>query len=238
MGFKDLFINSDDNTNDKPKKTEAVKESAKTKFPTQETNTNAESSDSSFSFGFGKSTPSFTPITNQVSQEHLDKAVEVYRNGFDSLNQDGYDFYEYYQAIQSAGADNAQVYPMAFAMAKSMDKSLSKDKLIQQSEFYVSEITKQYNNYIASGNAKRQQLLDNKGHENQSLSSDLDLMKQQMEQLKIQIQDRENKLKSVDSKYAPQLSEIDSKLKANEMAKNQLLESIDKVKTGIINNLK
>ena len=34
------------------------------------------------------------------------------------------------------------------------------------------------------------------------------------------------------------LSEVDSKIGANEMAKNQIVQSIEQVKNGIINNIK
>ncbi len=234
MAFKDLFIKSDET--DKPKETK--KEVSQTKFPkveTQETNQST-----GFGFGFGKSdTPTFTPVgKGEYSQEHLDKALEVYRNGFDSLNQAGYDFYEFYQAITEAGADNAMAYTMAFKMAKTMDKSISKETLLQQSEFYTSEIVKSYNSFISGGNAKKEELLNQKNHENESLANELDLMKQQMEQLKVQIQDRETKLKAIDGKFAPKLSEIDSKLAANDVAKNTVISSIEQVKQGIINNLK
>ncbi len=128
MGFKDLFLNSDENTTEKVKKVE-VKE-VKTKFPTT-TESNSDLEDKTF--GFGK-TPSFTPspviTSSQISPEHLQKAIAAYQAGFDSLNQNGYDFYEFYQAVTSAGADNPQVVQMAFTMAKSMDKSITKDKLL------------------------------------------------------------------------------------------------------------
>lgn len=39
MGFKDLFIVSEENTTDKPKKTTPVVEMPKTKFPTETENT-------------------------------------------------------------------------------------------------------------------------------------------------------------------------------------------------------
>lgn len=234
MGFKDLFIVNDD----KPKKVEPVKEVKKTQFPSSQQETPSEGLFKGvFNFGTSTSTPTFTS-TLGVSQEHLAKSVEVYRNGFESLNQPGYDFYEFYQAILSTGVDNAQVYPMALMMAKSMDKTVSKEQLLQQSEFYIGEINKQYQNYVTSGNNKKSQLNADKNHENQSLSNELDLMNQQLEQLKIQIQDRQNKIKAIDGKYVPQLNEIDSKLGANEMAKNQLISSIEQVKNGIINNIK
>jgi len=66
----------------------------------------------------------------------------------------------------------------------------------------------------------------------------LSMMEQQMEALRTQIQDRQNKLNAIDSKYGPMINEIDSKISANEAAKTQITNSIQQVKNGIINNIK
>tara|TARA_R110000868_G_scaffold347088_1_gene608184 strand:+ start:511 stop:1203 length:693 start_codon:yes stop_codon:yes gene_type:complete len=203
-----------------------------TKFPTAAT-----SQPSSFSFPTTPTpSPTYTPVG--VSQEHLNNALEVYEKGFDSLNQSGYDFYEFFQAVMNAGVDNPQIYQMAFMMGAGMDKTITKDKLVEQSNFYIAEIGKVYDEYVAKGNAKKQETIDLKTNENQSLVGELDLMRQQMEALKTQIQDRETKLQAIDGKYGPKLQEIESKLAANDMAKNKVIQSIEQVKNGIVINLK
>lgn len=238
MGLKDLFIVSDENANE-PKQEAATPTPSTTKFPTS-TPTSEESGGIFSVFGFGKSdepTPQPTMSTS-VSNEHLQATLELYQRGFDSLNQPGYDFYEFYQAIMQAGVNNPQVYPMALTMASAMDKSISKDKLVQQSEFYIAEINKVYNDYNSKGLAKKQDLMAQKQHENESLVNELSLLRQQLEAIKTQIADKENKLSVIDVKYAPMISEVDSKIGANEMAKNQIVQSIEQVKSGIINNIK
>jgi len=237
MGLKDLFINSDENTNDKAKKQEPVKETGKTKFPTSNIDTTVTNqTTSSFnSFGFGKNTQ---PASLPPSDEHFAKALEIYQVGFENLNQPGYDFFEFYQAVSQAGIDNPQIYVMAFAMGVAMDKTITKEKLLHQSEFYSSEINKAYNDYIAKGNSKKQELISQKENENQNLVSKLGMLKEQLEAINIQIEDCNNKLNAIGSKYEPKISEIESKLNANTLAKNQVVTSIDQVKQGIINNLK
>lgn len=235
MGLIDLFINSEENTTDKPKNAEMPQ--SQPKFPSAEPT--EQKSSSIFNFGFGStpaSAPTFTPSTS-VNPEHFAKALEIYENGFDSLNQPGYDFYEYFKAV-AIGSDNPQIYTMAFVMGNAMDKTITKEKLLQQSDFYLSEINKVYNDYVAKGNGKKNDLMNQKNNENQALVSELDMMNQQMEALRIQIQDRQNKLSAIDSKYGPMISDVDSKLMANESAKSQIVQKIEQVKNGIINNLK
>ena len=233
MNFKSWFVtDAEGGTPVQP--TEQTTQSNPTKFPTAETTVPT----SSFSF---PTTPTPTPTptyTPSVSQEHLNNALDVYQKGFDSLNQPGYDFYEYYQAVMNAGVDNPQIYQMAFMMGSGMDKTITKDKLVEQSNFYITEINKVYNDYVAKGNVKKQETIDQKTNENQSLVGELDLMRQQMEALKTQIADRETKLQAIDGKYGPKLQEIEGKLAANDMAKNKIIQSIEQVKNGIVNNLK
>lgn len=243
MGFKDLFIVSDETPNERP--TETAKPSASTtKFPTAATTEVPAASTYSFPTA-ETSTPTFTPQpTTQAfqasapSSEYLEKALEVYQKGFDNLNQPGFDFYEFYQSVASGGIDNPAVYAMAFQMASAMDKSISKTSLTQQADFYIGEIQKVYEDFVAKGQAKRQEVESLKVNENQSLTNELHVMTQQLEALKAQIEDRTRKLSAIDSKYNPQLSEIDSKLAANTTAKDRILGSIQTVKQGITNNVK
>ena len=244
MGFKDLFIVSDEDSNEKPKET--AKPSAQTtKFPTAATSEAPVASTTSFpqpvatpSFNPTPVTPSFGMGAPIVSNEHLEKAVQIYQAGFDNLNQPGFDFYEFFQSVATGGIDNPAVYAMAFQMASAMDKTISKDKLTSQADFYLTEMQKLYEDYSAKGKGKKEEVQGLKANENQSLTHEVETLKNQLESLSVQLEDRKNRLLAIDSKYNPQLSEIDSKLAANDMAKDRIMNSIQQVKQGIINNVK
>lgn len=233
--WKSLFINEEgvDNTEVKEtKKVETKKESTNLKFPDMSEN----SSKSEESFGFGKTV---TPAqTGQVSQEHFEKFVEVYEKKFSDLNQDGYDFFEFFQSIIHGDVENPQTYKMAFGMGSAMDKSISKEKLLSQSEFYIEELNNVYNKYVSEGTAKKKDLTNQKQSEAQNLTNEVNSLKEQFEAIKFQIQDKEKKLSLIDGKYEPQIVEVDKKLLANDCAKNKILTTIEKVKEGIQNNLK
>lgn len=230
MGLKDWFIVSDENATtpttpatvvEQPK--EATRFPEAVKFP-----------DSS------ASTPSFSNANSSIStvtDEHFQKALELYQNGFDSLNQPGYDFYEFYQAVMNTGVDNPQIYNMAFSMGIAMDKTITKQKLSEQADYYLSEIMKVYNDYLSKGDFKRADVINQKTHENQTLIDSLNSLNQQLEAIKIQITDKQEKLAAIDTKYNPMINEVDNKIRANELAKTKLVDSINKVKQGIITNI-
>lgn len=228
MGLKDLFFTSDQTEN----KVEEVKTSPVTpnKFPT-DVPTNNFLSEAHQTFPQTTSVP--------VSNEHLNKFIEMYQSGFDGLNIAGYDFYEFFQAIvNSGGIDNPQMYTMAMTMGIAMDKTTNKDRLLSQADFYVNEVNKVYNQYVSTGTSKKQDLMNQKNSENSTLIQDINNLKAQIDSINAQINAKQNQLSAIGSKYDIPISEIDSKLKANEIAKETILSNILKVKAGISNNLK
>jgi hypothetical protein len=238
MGFKSLFINSDEPEVSKPKITEVKHEI--NKFPVMDSQINDIFSNGT-STGFPSATQTAAPVVlnNQASSEHINQFVEMYHRGFDGLNQPSYDFYEFYKAIvDSGGIDNPQMYVMAMTMGTSMDKSNTKARLLSQADFYVNEINKVYNQYVSTGNSKRQDLITQKASEAQSLESELTNLRGQLEAIANQIKSKEGNLSTIDGKYTPLIGELDSKLRANDFAKETIVASIQKVKSGITNNLK
>jgi hypothetical protein len=237
MGLRDLFIVSDEKPKDKPAKvTQTKTEVNQTKFPTDDT----EKNDNPFNeftsnFGFGGK-PESKPVN--VSNEHLANAIDLYERGFDSLNQPGYDFYEYFKAVLAGGVDNSQIFTMAFSMANAMDKNVTKESLLSQSDFYTSEITKVYSDFVSKGNAKLSDVNNQRIAENESLVGELKLMNEQLEMLTTQINDRKQKLSVIEVKYGTMVNDVETKIAANDIAKEKLLGSINKVKEGIKNNLK
>lgn len=221
MTMRSLFFN--DAESEKPKNTEQNV----TSFPKTETYQPIQQE-------------SFTPTTLEINPlyiEQLNKTIDLYEKGFNDLNQAGYDFFEYYQAVVQAGVDNPQIYQMALTMAKAMDKNVSKQTLLNQSEFYINEINKVYNGYVSNGNNKKQELINQKDNENKTLSTELQSLQEQLNNINNQIKIKQSQLSEINSKYQPMLDIINYKLQAHDVAKDKILTSLNKVKTGINNNL-
>lgn len=228
MSIKSLFFTS----SDEPKKNDEQNNNV----------TSATNTPITTSFGFNETNKSVdnksVTIPVDLSNDYYLNTLSVYENGFENLNQPGYDFYEFYRAVTVGGIHNPSSYAMAFGMGTAMDKTITKEKLLTQSEFYLNEIIKVHEDFKNKGNQKHNEIITQKRTENETLISDLNSLKLQMEQLQVQIDDRERKLSIIDSKYDGNVNEVVGKLTANDKAKDTLLNTIREVKEGIIKNLK
>lgn len=202
----------------------------------------------SFSFPVGN-----TPVTSasaisaggSMDQSILNEVVEVYEKGIDSINMPGYDFYEFYKAISTIGNASEQTYSMAFQMAKSMDGNVTPQKLVGDAEFYISKINEVHSQYTMQGQQKLNSLDAEKNSEKNKLMTEIEQGTQQVNQLRNQLQSLESEinqkritLSTVDGKYQPQESTIRQKLLANDTAKQISVTKLVAVKEGIQKNIK
>jgi hypothetical protein len=179
------------------------------------------------------------PITpdNPACAPHMDKIMGLYEQGFEGLNMAGYDFYEYFQAVVQTGVNNPAMYSMALTMAKSMDSTVTKETLLSQSQYYIDEINKVYNGYVGNGNTKRENALKAKGNEEAALSNELTEINNEiarLTQLKIT---KEAELTTIDGKYSPEITDVECKLMANDIAKERIIATIQTVVDGINTNI-
>jgi hypothetical protein len=179
------------------------------------------------------------PSTTALSAE-TQEVMQVYEKGLDSINMPGYDFYEFYKAVQSAGPHNEQAYNMAYQMAKAMDGTLTLQKLITDAEFYVSKINEVHSQYVTQGQQKLNQIGEKRLAEKTDLSKSVDQIamriaqiRAELTQLENEIQNKRNALAKVDDAYLPQEQAVRSKLNANDMAKTNSTSKLTLVRDNI-----
>lgn len=180
------------------------------------------------------------PVAMPISNPAINEVMKVYESGLDSINMPGYDFYEFYMAISSTGAAGEQTYNMAFQMAKSMDKTITSQKLVNDAEFYISKITEVYNDYVAQGQQKLNSLQEQKNMERSKLSADIEhsnarlaQLKAELKQLEAQLNQQKNDLNKIDQSIYPREKAIREKLLANDMAKKNSIDKLSMIKEGI-----
>lgn len=206
--------------------------------------TSAQPSTGGFSFPANSGTssqtdPSFAAASG-VDQSVVNEVLAVYEKGIDSINMPGYDFYEFYKAVSSIPHANEQAYLMAFQMAKSMDSSLTPQKLLTDAEFYISKINEVHSQYTMQGQQKINSLGAKKNDEKNKLTLEINNATQQVNQLRNQLQALESeinqkrlRLTSVDNEYLPQETTIREKLLANDNAKQISILKLTSVKDSI-----
>ena len=247
MSFRDLWLTPEASQGASEQQKQVVPEKKQeTTFPKQ--TTFPTSTEAKFPSTSGSKFPStseskFPPIKfidpkSDTNNPYLEKILDVYDKGFAKLNQPGYDFFEFYKAVSKAGINNTQVYEMALDMGQAMDSNVSKQSLVSQADYYISELIKVYNGFNSDGQQKINDLSTKKSSESTSLTSEISSLELQLETIQNQMQLRKAALSEIDNKYQPEINEISYKLAANDMAKDRFVSNINQVKNNITNNLK
>lgn len=173
-------------------------------------------------------------VTAEQCEPHMGKIFDKYEQGFESLNVPGTDFFEFYKLVMQTDPNSKQAYDMALTMVKSMDSTLTKEKLIEQSQFYITELNKVHTSFSGEGTNKQNKILEDKQLELSSLGNDIITLERTIEEAKKSLEAKKLMVTNIDNKYETPLLEIKCKLQANDMAKDKLVKSIELV----VNNLK
>lgn len=224
--FKDLFIKSDEE--EKEEKEQPVIKTPS--FPIAE--------------------PTMNSVPQNVQQPlsgnpYVGEIIQVYEKGLESINMPGYDFYDFFTAVNAAGALNEPILKMAFQMGKTMDSGLTAQKLAQDAEYYLSKIRDVHQKYADQGRAKFDSLTGQLRSERENLSNEANGIEIEISKLKQQIMDLEGRLNQtrttlskVDEKYKPQQDVIQQKLTANDQAMQISAQKLNAVKNAIVQYLK
>nr|WP_294781902.1 hypothetical protein [uncultured Flavobacterium sp.] len=168
-----------------------------------------------------------------LTNPFLNEIFEVYDKGFESLNEAGFDFFELYKSVVAVGVTNPQSYQMAFTMGKSIKSDLTKEFLLQKGSFYVAEIEKVYAKYDTVGKTKKAELDNTITKEKFNLSKSISDLEAKIIDLQKELEAKKIELQKIDPINMEQLSEIQLKMEANNLAKQKILTSINTVITGI-----
>jgi len=179
----------------------------------------------------------------------LDPAVQevlnVYESGLDSINMPGYDFYEFYKAISSIGHVNESTYQLAYQMAKSLDKTITAQKLMNDAEFYISKINEVHGQYVSQGQQKLNSLQEKKNTDKDKLQREIDAgaaritqLRAELQQLEADVNQKRGALAKTDESFYPQEKAIREKLMANDMARKVSIDKLNFIKEGILKYIK
>ena len=199
------------------------------------------------SFPVSNTSPGSAPASSSPNSSDpvTQEVIKVYESGLESINMPGFDFYEFYQSVSVTGNPGEQAYTMAFQMAKSLDKTISPQKLIQDAEFYISKINEVHSQYVNQGQQKLHTLEEKKSAEKKTLNSEIDKglarisqLKAELHQLESDINTKRNVLSKIEDNYYPQEKQIKEKLSANDYARKMSIDKLNRIKDGILKYIK
>lgn len=234
--WKSLFVkDSDTDTAQKDTKEAAKKDTSESfSFPVTDTHSVHTSS------GSGIVSPPPTAIDPTVKE-----VLDVYESGLDSINMPGYDFFEFYKAITSIGQANDHTYQLAYQMAKSLDKTVTAQKLMADAEFYISKINEVHGQYSNQGQQKMNALQQQKNGDKEKLQREIDAgaarisqLRAELQQLEADINQKRSILAKTDESFNPQEKTIREKLMANDMARKISIDKLNSIKEGILKYIK
>lgn len=187
--------------------------------------------------GAAAASPSIDPVVKEV--------LDVYESGLDSINMPGYDFYEFYKAISSIGQINESTYQLAYQMAKSLDKTVTAQKLMTDAEFYISKINEVHGQYVSQGQSKLNSLQEKKNADKDKLQREIDAaasritqLRAELQQLEAEVNQKRGVLAKTDEGFYPQEKAIREKLMANDMARKISIDKLNSIKDGILKFIK
>jgi hypothetical protein len=234
--WKSLFV--------KETESETAKETTRKETPKKETTesfsfpvTDTHTVQSGMSSGAATPPPAVDPNVQEV--------LNVYESGLDSINMPGYDFYEFYKAITSIGHVNENTYQLAFQMAKSLDKTVTAQKLMTDAEFYISKINEVHGQYVSQGQQKLNTLQEKKSTDKDKLQREIDAgatrisqLRAELQQLEADVNQKRGALTKTDETFYPQEKAIREKLMANDMARKVSIDKLNFIKEGILKYIK
>lgn len=215
FSWKSLFVQEENNSqqSETPKEETKVVPDSKITFPTNN--------------------PAPNYSNDLVPNEILGRVIEMYEKGLDSLNKPGYDFYEFFKAVMAIDPTNAQSYIMAYTMATSMDKSVSKPGLLADGEYYLTEIAKVYSKYDEEGRNIKTSLLEKQKQEKETLTTEIKTIQNKLILLQTELEQKTKLLGNYDANNSSKLQEVDQKITANNLAKDRITQKISQVISGI-----
>lgn len=211
---------------------------------TDEPKAGKEEAETAFSF------PASEPIVPAASKSSfipppandtvVNEVIEVYESGLESINMPGYDFYEFYKAISSTGLSGEHTYQLAFQMAKTMDKTVTVQKLMNDAEFYISKINEVHGQYVNQGQVKLRSLEEKKNADKGQLQGEIDQgamrisqLRAELQQLEAAVNQKKAMLSKIDEGFLPQEKAIREKLVANDTARSVSIEKLQAIRDGI-----
>ena len=161
------------------------------------------------------------PINNV--KEMKVKVLEI----LERINEPGIDFFEVWNAAAEMGSVDANSIKAAFTSLRYVDKTLDKNKLLSTGEKYAAELKIIIDKESGDKQRQKESIEQELVKEKARLSEEIALMEQNIIELQEKVSLRQGELKGINSKYVPQLEQIDQKIAIGHTAVSEVIADIN-----------
>jgi cytochrome c556 len=173
-------------------------------------------------------------VVGQVDQKYVD----ILLGALEKNNQEGYDYLEYKQALQSLkgmGMDEATMFKSALAMAATM--GANKDKILQTGGSYLQVLEREQQKFNEALNIQNQKLAQTKDNGIANLESGIVAKQKQVENLLAEIEKDKARLQEVKDEISQSSQKIQQTaanfVSAYSLVSDQIKQDLDKIKKYI-----
>lgn len=175
-----------------------------------------------------------SPISHVDNCENEVKQVlEQYEAHLAKVNLEGYDFYEFYNAVMSNGIDNVVAYPIIFNTARSFDPTLTSQKITETGQFYLGEIIKAFEDFDKMCKSRLDEFEKTKEAEKNSMNYRIKNIETQIQELQKELSEAYIQLNEVDGKYVVDIERVKCLEFANRSVKSNMETTINKIISNI-----
>jgi len=165
--------------------------------------------------------PTILPLTD-VKQMKV-KVLEI----LERLNEPGLDFFEVWNAAAQMGSVDASSIKAAYTSLKYVDKTLDKEKLVTSARKYADSLKTIIDKESSQKQLQKQSIEQNQVSEKANLIIEIESIERNIEQLQQQLNAKQKELKNINSKYEPQLKDIDHKIAIGNTAVTEVINDIN-----------
>lgn len=161
------------------------------------------------------------------------KVLEI----LERINEPGIDFFEVWNAAAEMGSVDVNTLKAAFTSLRYVDKTLTMDKLLVTGGKYAAELKRIIDKETADKQSQKESMEQNLVREKASLSDEIAAMEKSILELQQKLSTRQNELRDINSKYKPELEQIDEKIAVGNTAVNEVITDIKNALTIIEKNI-
>ena len=147
----------------------------------------------------------------------------------ESMNKPGCDFFEVWNAAIEMGGANSNNIKAAYTSLRYADKTLTKEKLLQTSDFYIAGLKKVLDTETVKRQDEKDKLLKQKEQEKANLTTDISDLEQQLVALQNKLADKKLQSEGINEKYKLPVELIEEKISNGHQSVNSVLSEMQEV---------